>query len=592
MSEFKTIIEPAAVTCPASHPEGPPHKCEFTLHIGLFFDGTDNNKDTEPNPSTNTNVARMWRAYKEDHLTGYFKRYVAGVGTPFTQIGEKSPPAMGSPFGVGGEERIVYGLLQVVNSVYRFINNSQDFYSLDQLAALCSPTPADAPNHQDNPPPPTPRQLILRNLGLSRGLVGSGDTRFLGHTLTGERRRFFTRAAAELAARLAHPDTRPRVTGIYLDVFGFSRGAAQARVFTSWLHQLMLTGGTLFGVPAYVRMLGLFDTVSSVGRGEPMGGSGHGGWADYLDLRIRPEVKNCVHYVALHELRTNFPLDSVSVGGAMPANCQEHFCPGAHSDVGGGYAAGEQGKGMRRVAIYSSASEPPYVRYEPDDACKLSQLPLNLMLEAARKTCANPNTSPWMDFASQQARDAELPVLFSTGERNAKSWVERYFTLTGLPAGLEAMEALRQHGLHYLAWRRALCEREGAFSNLDSVQRSHAGGKRSREVYLLGHEMLRQQLLNLSKSRATEGYSRHAPAIYAAMGKVQVSAALGEFFDDWVHDSFAGFIAKFDGVRLLSDLLISAAEGQGYVRWRGLYQGDTTQLNAMKQLVPAQEAMA
>ena len=291
MSEFKTIIEPATVACPKPLPISRAHECEFALNIGLFFDGTDNNKNTEATKLTNTNVVRLWESYRDDKDEGFFRHYVSGVGTPFTEIGEKDAPAMGSPFGAGGEARIVYGLPQVINSVHAFIHNQEQRFDIEQLAALCSdtrsPTGNAAPERLSAP------QKILADLGLSQGLVGASDHRFLGASLQGERRQFITRIAAELSQQLLARATRPRVSAIYLDVFGFSRGAAQARVFTSWLHQLMLSHGELFGVPSYVRMLGLFDTVSSVGLTDAAGSHGHGGWATAQDLRIPPDVKHC-----------------------------------------------------------------------------------------------------------------------------------------------------------------------------------------------------------------------------------------------------------------------------------------------------------
>ena len=293
MNEFKTIIEPAAVLCPRSLPISRAHECEFTLNIGLFFDGTDNNKNTEPSPITNTNVARLWEAYRGSGEEGFFRYYVSGVGTPFTEIGEKAAPAMGSPFGAGGEARIVYGLLQVINSVHRFINANQVRFDGEQLAALCSDTRRPSDSASAAPERLTAPQKILADLGLSQGLVGASDRRFLGASLQGERSQFIANIAAELRQQLLARATRPRVSAIYLDVFGFSRGAAQARVFTSWLHQLMLSHGELFGVPSYVRMLGLFDTVSSVGLTDAAGRHGHGGWATAQDLRMHPEVKNC-----------------------------------------------------------------------------------------------------------------------------------------------------------------------------------------------------------------------------------------------------------------------------------------------------------
>jgi hypothetical protein len=65
--------------------------------------------------------------------------------------------------------------------------------------------------------------------------------------------------------------------------------------------------------------------------------AGHQGWADNT-LEINPAVERCVHFVAGHEVRACFPLDSVCVKSDYPTNAMEVMYPGAHSDVGGGYA--------------------------------------------------------------------------------------------------------------------------------------------------------------------------------------------------------------------------------------------------------------
>ena len=265
-------------------------------------------------------------------------------------------------------------------------------------------------NHR---PSLTPQQQILRELGLSCGLVGAGDRQFAGHFLDGERRRFLTRVAAELAQQVQHRATRPRVSAIYVDVIGFSRGAAQARVFVTWLHDLLMSQGAMFGAPSYVRMLGLFDTVSSIGVTDAAGGHGHNAWGTARDLRIHPDVKRCVHFLALHELRSNFPSDSVGgEEGVLPPNCSEHFYPGVHSDVGGGYAAGEQGKGGRLVPVNPRWPQDGS-RFVPDDGLKLSQFALNQMYEAALQSTAGHEDRPWIELDSELARDLKLPPRFA-----------------------------------------------------------------------------------------------------------------------------------------------------------------------------------
>lgn len=133
---------------------------------------------------------------------------------------------------------------------------------------------------------------------------------------------------------------------ISVSIFGFSRGATEARAFVRRLISTKcqrtdsgLVWRAPFGecTPVRINFMGLFDTVASVG-----GPTLHLGWAS--ELAIPPEVERCVHYVSAHEVREAFPLDSVRVGRAYPANCEEVVYPGVHSDVGGGYEPDVQGR--------------------------------------------------------------------------------------------------------------------------------------------------------------------------------------------------------------------------------------------------------
>jgi hypothetical protein len=140
---------------------------------------------------------------------------------------------------------------------------------------------------------------------------------------------------------------------ISVSVFGFSRGATEARAFVRRLieRKCQRTDSGLIWqapngerTPVRIKFVGLFDTVASVG-----GPTLHLDWAS--ELAIPPEVERCVHYVAAHEVREAFPLDSVRVGRAYPANCEEVVYPGVHSDVGGGYEPDVQGRSNRLSRI-------------------------------------------------------------------------------------------------------------------------------------------------------------------------------------------------------------------------------------------------
>lgn len=133
---------------------------------------------------------------------------------------------------------------------------------------------------------------------------------------------------------------------ISLSVFGFSRGATLARAFVRRLIAEHcectddgLTWKGTYGDRVRLRIvfMGLFDTVASVG-----GPGLHMDWGG--ELAIPKDVERCVHFVSGHEVRQAFPLDSVRVGKSYPANCEEWVYPGVHSDVGGGYFDGFQGR--------------------------------------------------------------------------------------------------------------------------------------------------------------------------------------------------------------------------------------------------------
>lgn len=162
----------------------------------------------------------------------------------------------------------------------------------------------------------------------------------------------------------------PHISQINVAIFGFSRGAALARVFVRLLcNECVLIGDDLAwaknGEPVklVIYYLGILDTVASVGYGGSRIESvarrtvpymlppvfsvpilaglanaddgGHYGWAK--DISIPKCVRHCDHFIAGHEVREKFPSDSTRVNRQVPFNVREMLYPGMHSDVGGGY---------------------------------------------------------------------------------------------------------------------------------------------------------------------------------------------------------------------------------------------------------------
>lgn len=158
------------------------------------------------------------------------------------------------------------------------------------------------------------------------------------------------RAVGKLGTRLvAFSQHNPGclISGLELDVFGFSRGAAAARHFVNEVLKQgkgalepMLNRRSVPLGPGFswlngsvrIKVVGLFDTVTAVGSLRDMGNL-RDACNDKVNLYLPPGCADQVlHLVARDEERRNFALNSV-----MPHWPREIVLPGAHADIGGGY---------------------------------------------------------------------------------------------------------------------------------------------------------------------------------------------------------------------------------------------------------------
>ena len=309
--------------------------CKQTVWISFFFDGTGNNLDADVDMLKHSNVAKLYRAHKGDENNGgvepkvkgapngIYRVYIPGIGTyfPHPTVGDNGGTKPGLGAGAYGVERMEFAL--------------EVFDKKLKIHFALANNPANA------------------------------------------------------------------IIEIDVAVFGFSRGAALARAFVhdfvkDRCKQLsedkwVLKAG---GYPIRIRFLGLFDTVASVGMAmsgnnmekwdaltgsakthieqrlkvhkttrptflafapngkagaDPAPGNydGHADWGKKMQI---PEmVEEVHHFMAGHEYRNSFPVDSVSVigkNGAIrrPEKFHEYVYPGVHSDIGGSYRPGEGGK--------------------------------------------------------------------------------------------------------------------------------------------------------------------------------------------------------------------------------------------------------
>ena len=428
-------------------PQSP--ECQGDLHIGVFFDGTGNNiKDDygeqgKPKPflaRKHSNVARLYNIFPDEELDyrkdkpahdkHQFRRiYVPGPGTAFPEISEEKPATMGGGAGAGGEPRILWAMIQVLNMVHEFYADTKLIPDLeaDELANSLAYSKREEIRFFPNP------------------FTYIKDRYNIVATDNGMRREAFEKLIKE---RLILPNHKPALRCIYIYPFGFSRGAAEARAFTNWMIEILENDPertdksplpSIKGRSVFFPFLGIYDTVASVGLASLVSiFEGHSTWANYTQ-QIHPCVKKCYHLVAGHEFRATFPLDSVRVNGKYPGNCEEIVYPGSHSDVGGGYPLQSLGKDDLDLAC----------RNKPLSS---GDLQLSRVVGFDMYTRAREHFVPFYSIEQLIAQGREELAKDLLPDQRAIAAMEGYLYLAGVGA-LPVEEQLGQHAALYLHWR-------------------------------------------------------------------------------------------------------------------------------------------
>lgn len=468
--------------------------CIKEISVGILFDGTNNNMVRDKPLNGHSNIVSLYDAHKNDKRD-HFAYYIPGVGTPFPEIGEHGEDPSGKAYAAGGEARIHFAMLQVFNAVCRASTQSDLLTQAEMKSVVTS--------------------------AVGEGLATwwrLGDSKM---------RTFF----AGLNARLlkAVEGRRPKIVRVKVAVFGFSRGAAEARVFANWLQQA--TQGQIGHASLEIRFLGLLDTVASVflADSSPVG-SGLIDWADG-NLEISG-VHHAEHLVAAHEIRMSFPLSTARAGKAYPLNTKERVYPGAHSDVGGGYSPGDQGKSTSgRSAL-------------------LSQIPLNDLHFAALN--AGVALMKLSEMPAEVRRDFAIDPAVNAAFDDYARWTQFDDKADIAASGPHTSNRLMDHTHLYWQWRASVSA-DGAFKSL----KSYAASSPQDKVDLWESELdwrvdverarasLKPKVVAAGRFGATTVPGQPTPVqsqLLAAVGKAKaVPAGAARLFDEYVHDSHAGF---------------------------------------------------
>lgn len=279
--------------------------------IGVFFDGTANNKYNSGSDKNNddsytgswTNVVKLWDGYNVEIEEIIDKIYLEGIGT-------KTP-----------------------------IPTKKD----KELATNWKNANVDIEDEK------------LKSSGKGDDKYQGTGLGFSSNGINAKIERACKLIRLKLNDAINEKNTKDTIVkSITIDVFGFSRGAAAARSFVSRLINIVGTvdeGRSVYLKPNYldtihelrdaeikVRFMGLFDTVSSFHPGLMKGKPNFNNDVGELALTIpsqNPSVQSVLHITAADEYRRNFSLTTIDSAGSIGV---EIVLPGAHSDIGGGYA--------------------------------------------------------------------------------------------------------------------------------------------------------------------------------------------------------------------------------------------------------------
>ncbi|MDR6491406.1 T6SS phospholipase effector Tle1-like catalytic domain-containing protein [Paraburkholderia sp. 22099] len=271
--------------------------CSDVLHLTFFFDGTGNNRDEDGALQKWSNVARLFDAARDDNSNGIYAVYTSGVGTPFN-----GAVPLTDKIDVWREDHL-FGAMAGDGGERRLSKRDTDF-----SAALA--------------------QALVVNARKQGGE--------LARIANENQNESFEKLNRALAGHRL-------IKVINISIFGFSRGAALARAFANRLLERCSASRdgsmSMDGYPVRFVFMGLFDTVASFG----LPAQNMTLPFEDRELKIPSCVERCVHFVAAHELRFSFPVDLIRDNGRYRPGMIEKVYPGVHSDVGGGYAANEQG---------------------------------------------------------------------------------------------------------------------------------------------------------------------------------------------------------------------------------------------------------
>ena len=499
--------------------------CSDVVHLAFFFDGTGNNRDADNALKKWSNVARLFDGARDEPKNAIYPIYISGVGTRFNGKMGLAKSAwtwtqdglLGNGVGAGGDIRLDEGENQL--------------------------------------------NLALINALLTNASKANNEVKKIAKE--NEDKGF--QKLNEILGR------HRLIKFINISVFGFSRGAALARAFTSRLLEKCQPDGrgglTLEGYPVRLVFLGVFDTVASFGLPRknltlPWG---------VRELRVAEAVERCVHFVAGHELRNAFPVDLIRLQGQYSSGMLEKVYPGVHSDVGGGYEIDKQARsdnlariplcdmniesitaGTRLETIKELAAKKPliYARFKVEDATQKAYDYYCKLVGPASGTIEAQIQKHMSAFYSYRGSIERKKCTSQSRISNALRVAEAEVAMKAPRAALdEAAVPMRKRHVN----KQEIDAFVAANTKYKEAQERYDQAKKEQDRLNIGEEDITKEakamelaVKNGTEMKMTYGgleFSYPARAWMVSAWKTDASQQLCDFFEQYVHDSRTDFLS-------------------------------------------------
>lgn len=326
--------------------------CPYIIYFGVFFDGTSNNmiqKKAAKSIRDKHKKRKKQSGHNNDKQSDpdLYERELLEEGDMNVRNGANRTVTNGGHDGLEINDKDGYSNIGILHSLYQGLDKSEY---------------------------PSEKKVLIYNIYIEGAGTKPIGTNAWGSLFgTGESGvAYLVSKALEIAFHRISvinktiPSSVKDLTEVKFDVYGFSRGATCSRLFAyciasdqnslresdlpcvenlrdSYLSKRFIKGDdiSLYNSETIVNrnkvmvdMLGIFDTVSSIG-GLTIS-TYRNNTTDFglYSPQLR-RVKHTYHICAIDEFRSHFAV--TNIGSTINGNCGEIYIPGCHSDIGGGY---------------------------------------------------------------------------------------------------------------------------------------------------------------------------------------------------------------------------------------------------------------